>query len=297
MSTRRNCLRSMAEQRGAYGSVKDHVTLANGHAVHYVSHGPAAAPNTLLLLHGAPGSHRDFKYLAPLLVSDSINLIALDLPGNGLTSADTAGGWNLDNTTFVAAVVEALALLVRKRPQARNFLLGHSTGGHTAIQAAALAAAGVVHGVILLNSAGFRAHNTQRPYERLQSVAKMIAESPTGRQEVIGQLRPVLKETGFPPSILDDEIAFSVLRTGTLDHRVIRDCVNELLDRKVPFFVASAADDLIVEKDICNELVAVISPQVHLFFDTGGHNIQKSRAQELATALQTWIASQQPSRL
>ncbi|CAK4378224.1 unnamed protein product [Aphanomyces euteiches] len=279
----------MAKQdAAAYGSVKDHVTLSNGHAVHYVSHGPPTAPNTLLLLHGAPGSHRDFKHFAPLLVSDTISVIALDLPGNGLTSADTAGGWGLDNTSFVAAVAEAFALLVHKLPGRRFFIVGHSTGGHTAIQTAALAAQGVVHGVALLNSAGFRPSQSQRPYERVQGLAKKSAESPAGRKEVLKLLRPFLLKAGFPPSIPDDEMAYSIQRTATLDHRVIHDNVMLLVQRKVPFFIANAADDPIVEKAICNELIQAISPQIHLQFDTGGHNIQKSRAQEIATALQDY---------
>ncbi|KAG9404357.1 hypothetical protein AC1031_004567 [Aphanomyces cochlioides] len=276
----------MAEQDpAAYGSVKDHVTLSNGHAVHYVSHGPAPAPNTLLLLHGAPGSHRDFKHFVPLLVSDTISVIALDLPGNGLTSADTAGGWGLDNTTFVAAVAEAFALLVHKLP-GRFFIVGHSTRGHTAIQTAALATEGVVHGVALLNSTGFRPSQSQRPYERVQGLARKSAESPAGRKEVMTLLRPFLLKAGFPPSIPDDEMAYSIQRTATLDHRVIHDNVMLL-----------ETDESIVEKAICNELIEAISPQIHLQFDTGGHNIQKSRAQEIATALQDWVATLQPSRL
>ncbi|CAK4627515.1 unnamed protein product, partial [Aphanomyces euteiches] len=235
--------------------------------------------------------------LATLVVNDTINVIAFDLPGNGLTSADAAGGWTLDNTKFIAAVAEAITLLIHQRPQARFVLVGHSGGGHIAIQVAALMADGVLHGVALLNSAGFRPHSTHWSHDQVVAMAKMSAGSPVGRQKLIRLLRPFLLKTGVPPSILDDEIAYSFQRTVLSDYAIIRANVQELVKRQMPFFIANAADDPIIKRDICDELVAVVSPQVHLQLETGGHNIQKSRAHEIATALQDWIATPQPSRL
>ena len=40
---------------------------------------------TFLTIHGAPGSHKDFKYITPKLVEAGIRVIGVNIPGLGLT--------------------------------------------------------------------------------------------------------------------------------------------------------------------------------------------------------------------
>ncbi|KAG9404625.1 hypothetical protein AC1031_004824 [Aphanomyces cochlioides] len=71
----------------------DKLTLTNGHDLWFALYGSANALHTYVLIHGSPGSHDDFKELSPLLLSDDVNVIALDLPGSGLTRSEAAGGF------------------------------------------------------------------------------------------------------------------------------------------------------------------------------------------------------------
>ncbi|KAF0700619.1 hypothetical protein As57867_008762, partial [Aphanomyces stellatus] len=73
------------------------IILSNGHPIYYVTHGPPNASQTFFLIHGSAGSHRSFAQLAPLLVQDDFNVVAVDVPGHGSTSGDAAGG-DLDLT-------------------------------------------------------------------------------------------------------------------------------------------------------------------------------------------------------
>ncbi|VDM82796.1 unnamed protein product, partial [Strongylus vulgaris] len=40
---------------------------------------------TVIGIHGAPGSHKDFKYIVPLLQEKGIRFIGVNMPGFGLT--------------------------------------------------------------------------------------------------------------------------------------------------------------------------------------------------------------------
>jgi len=53
----------------------------------------------------------------------------------------------------------------------------------------------------------------------------------------------------------------------------------------VPTLVAWAEDDRLIEPEIFAEQTALCPDGPRLGFDTGGHNIQKTRAVELADAL------------
>jgi pimeloyl-ACP methyl ester carboxylesterase len=53
-----------------------------------------------------------------------------------------------------------------------------------------------------------------------------------------------------------------------------------------PMLIAWALDDSLVESEIPAELARALPHARTLVFDQGGHNIQKTRAPELATAIQ-----------
>ncbi len=82
---------------------------------------------TLLLVHGAGGSHLTWRRQSEEL-ADRFRIIAVDLPGHGLSEGDgetTVGG-------YVQAVVELMELL-----RLRNVILGgHSMGGGIVLEAA-----------------------------------------------------------------------------------------------------------------------------------------------------------------
>ncbi|EQC40534.1 hypothetical protein SDRG_02424 [Saprolegnia diclina VS20] len=237
-----------------FGSVQATYTLTNGHPLHYTKHGPADAETTFVLLHGAPGSHKDFRHLAPLLVRERINVIALDLPGNGLTPAAAAGGLaGLSAASIADAVVEAIDGLSLQR----TFVLGHSFGRHTALEAAARVKR--VHGLALLNAAGLRPHQTIRPFGVMAAGAGVLSRPGLLRNLVVKLNHwTYLHVYKFPRSTNVDDLTFGFQRFGSTDFERVAGFAKATAQRGVPTFTAIARDDHLVEQAIGDELKDVL---------------------------------------
>ncbi|EQC40533.1 hypothetical protein SDRG_02423 [Saprolegnia diclina VS20] len=267
-----------------YGSLQATYSLQNGHPLHYTTHGPENAAATFVLLHGAPGSHMDFKHLAPLLVRDNVNVLAFDLPGNGQTPAAAAGGMaSLTAGALADVVVEAIDGLSLQRA----FVLGHSCGGHTAIEVADRIKR--VAGIALLNSMGLRPHQAIRPFAPIQFGAQKL-RTPGFQRDVCVAINHwvYMNIYKFPKRTPRDDMTYAFQRSGTTDFDKIGRHVASLGRRKVPSLVAIALDDVLVEKAIGHELGALLHPGVRLDYNRGGHNIQKTQCGVLAEALLTW---------
>ncbi|OQR95254.1 adenosylmethionine-8-amino-7-oxononanoate aminotransferase [Achlya hypogyna] len=283
----RSVILRAAYSTAAYGSVQRTYTLQNGHALHYFTHGPAAASTTYVLFHGAPGSHKDFKYLAPLLGDSNAKVIAFDLPGNGITAATAAGGLERLNADTVNAVaVEAVDGLLAG-DKGRTIVLGHSCGGHTAIEVAARAKR--VHGLVLLNSMGLRPHQGIRPFGLMNFGARQLS-SPGMMRDLVAKANHWLfvEKFKFPRRTPLDDLTFALQRFGTANFTNTKTFAKELGTRKFPSVVAWAVDDALVEKEIPRELSAALNASVRKEYQTGGHNIQKMQAPELANILAEW---------
>ncbi|WP_336645240.1 alpha/beta hydrolase [Microbacterium sp. USHLN186] len=91
--------------------------------------GPGDADRSVLLLHGMMGSAESWWRVSELLAAHGTRVIALDLPGHGLSPRDPRGSVG----TAADAVVETVAAL---GPPQRLIGIGHSYGG-TVLSAAA----------------------------------------------------------------------------------------------------------------------------------------------------------------
>ncbi|KDO30266.1 hypothetical protein SPRG_22150 [Saprolegnia parasitica CBS 223.65] len=273
----------------AYGSIGGAYTLANGHDVHYTCHGPSTAAATVVLLHGAPGSFKDFKYLAPLLVETlpQLNVLALDLPGNGRTSGDAAGGQaHMSSETVATAATEAVNGLLRDNQPV--ILLGHSFGGHTAMQVAA-ATSRDVRGLVLLNSVGL----DRRPYERFAApFSRLLRTDGLLRELVIAvnhwRYMNIFK---FPKKTPMDDLTFALQRLGSSDFDAIDACVTHLRAKQLPSIVAYAMDDIVVRPNVGLELSERLAADVHLAYPVGGHNLQKTQVKDVVANVATWITT------
>ena len=58
---------------------------------------------------------------------------------------------------------------------------------------------------------------------------------------------------------------------------------------RCPVFAAWTDDDAAVEPAVVEELLALLPDGPRLHFETGGHNLQKSQATEIAAALVPWV--------
>lgn len=231
-------------------------------------HGPP-----VLALHGLPGSVRDWRWLAPVLVAGGLRVVRLDLPGFGESPAALA-----------PPRVEALAAVALRAADAlgldRPWLLGHSFGG--AFAAAAARQAGErVAGLALLASVGLTPH---QGYRQLPAPALLAATARLpGMGVLLGSaLRAAMVRGGFPRSVTaaDAERCLQIL--GGFHFAAHRDNVAAL---RLPTLVAWAADDPLVEARVGDALALASPPGPRLRFDEGGHNVQKSHAEEVGAAL------------
>jgi pimeloyl-ACP methyl ester carboxylesterase len=240
-------------------------------AVSVAEEGRLEAP-AILCSHGIPGSVRDFRYLGPLL-AEHWHVVRLDLPGFG-GSPGAPGTTVTDWAAALGAVADALNL---ERPA----LLAHSFSGGAVILAAA-ARQKRYRGIALLASLGVSTHRAMRfppkVYRRLVPVA---------RQPVLGAgltiaLRGVYRSIGLPPPASRSEVLLHLGLIGSVDFDLLAAAARSL---QLPVLAVSARDDHLRQPSIQDELAAVFPDAERLVFGSGGHHLQKTRANEVAAAV------------
>ncbi|MCB9598669.1 MAG: alpha/beta fold hydrolase [Sandaracinaceae bacterium] len=238
-------------------------------------------PTTLVAVHGAPGSGRDLRHLAALL-SPELRVVRPDLAGFG-----SSPRWDGSHTARCRA--EQVVALLDALELERVALLGYSMGGEVAAIVAEAHPARVSH-LALLASIGPRPHRARRNLlvRGLGALLDVERLEPLLR----ASLRLILAVGGFPKRSGFDEIQ-ETLRT-LLGADFARH--GERLARlEVPTLAAWCDDDQYIEPAVFEELVACCPPGPRLHFETGGHGLQKTRAEEIARGLSDWLRTP-PSR-
>jgi len=235
----------------------------------YVDEGPRDAP-AFFALPGIPGSVRDFRYLAPQL-TDRLRLVRVDLPGFGASAPDEEAARSLRGR---ARAVLDLADHLRLE---RFGLIGHSMGGGPALLLAGSEGARISH-LVLLASVGLSRH---RGLGRSPAAFRLAA-----RALALPLLGPLLARSarGFLGSeaLRAREFSFHLRAIGALDFEELRRAADSPLP---PALVVYSRDDPMLEPAIAEELARRIAGARTLAFDDAGHNLQKTRAPEVAAAV------------
>ncbi len=250
------------------------LTLPDG-PLTYVDEGPRGAP-ALLAVHGIPGSVRDFRYLAPQL-TDQVRFVRIDLPGFG-GSAPVADA--IEDLGGRARVVLALADHLGLPDFA---VLGHSMGGGTAFVLASEHRARVSH-LALVASVGLSLHRGLGMRPRLFRLTAAGLSLPALGPLLTHLTRAQYRKRRFPGADEMDvpTLALQLRSLGATDFGRIRRAASGPLP---PTLLAFSRDDHMVESWISEELARALPAARRLAFDDGGHNIQKTRAVEIASAL------------
>ncbi len=246
----------------------------DGRAITWVEAGQTSP--TLVMVHGLPGSHRDFRWLAPVLEPHA-RVIRLDMPGFGGSSAISAR---------ISRLAEHLLRRIDQLGLDRVILVGHSIGGPQALFAASRSPDRVA-GLALLASPGLRAHKGLRATRGSMPWLARGLRVPGLHRPLMQATRKVMQGAGFPRRTPTHEVQRAVEVLAHLDFVPLRNAAAAL---RVPTLIAWADDDGLVEPEIVEELGAVLPAGPRLRFATGGHNIQKTRADELGAAIVEWIA-------
>jgi pimeloyl-ACP methyl ester carboxylesterase len=246
----------------------------------YVDEGPPGAP-ALLALHGIPGSVRDFRYLAPAL-TERLRFVRVDLPGFGGSPPVPEAISSLHGRA------DAVLDLADHLGLGAFGVLGHSMGGATALTLAA-AHADRVGLLVLVASVGLTPHRALGgiPPRTFARIAALVERPFVGRA-LLPIVRDRYRRLRLPGSEEMDAAAHArhLRAIGALDFVALRRAAQAALP---PTLVAYAKDDALVEPRISEELARALSAHV-LAFDSGGHNIQKTRAPQLGQAILRSVA-------
>lgn len=235
----------------------------------------------VVLVHGLPGSTRDFRYLGPALAARGARAIRVDLPGLGGTPSSTGHGATLAGAArLVVDVARALAL-------PRFVLCGHSFGGAVCLHAASRVRDRVA-ALALVNAPGpLRHRGYLAPSAAHAAVAALVAAPVVGPR-----LAPLVKRAymtaGFKRDVVPEDpraLAAIGAMVATLDFRAIR---RELAALDVPLLVASSDDDPFIEPFIPRATLRAAGStalRTHLHAREGGHYLQKHQA----IAIADWI--------
>ncbi|KAF1323073.1 Serine protease family, partial [Globisporangium splendens] len=244
---------------------------------------------TIVLIHGAPGSYHDFKYLVPLLQDDA-RVIGVTLPGFGDAEV-------LDSNNYYDYVVplggakvlfDALAQICTGEENV--FLLGHSFGGHTTIHVAALNTEDTklnVRGIALLAAVGHRMPDSVWPIS--SSVLGMMIRSNLPVVSPVAKYMTRLVYTNllrFPNNAPVNHYASGMARSTATDFELVDTHLKQI--KHIPAFLAWTKNDIHISEEVSLKLSEKCHPGPRFAFDRGGHNIQKNKADILAVEILRW---------
>jgi pimeloyl-ACP methyl ester carboxylesterase len=235
--------------------------------------GEGEGPRTIVAVHGLPGSVRDWRWLSSALPR-TVRFVRLDMPAFGGTPVQTAPGPHFDQRgAFVVSALEALGI-------ERCVLLGHSMGGPVALSAA-VQSNGRVAALGLLSSVGLRPHKLLRAFPGRTAWAWAI-DNAVLKAPARGILKTAFTLSGFPKGTTTGEVAHTTRCLAVLDFAAQN---RNTAAWKGPTLSAWAEDDTFIEREVFEEHAAALTPGPRLKWPDGGHNIQKTKAVELAEAL------------
>ena len=232
----------------------------------------------ILCVHGIPGSRRDFRYLAPLLAA-RFRVLRVEMPGFGESPAGPdahIAAW----AKVLLAVPEALGL-------DRFALLSHSFGGGALLLAGARAGDRLA-GLVLLASMGARRHRSFALPPVAYAALLRLMELPLTRPVVVAVGRSSYRRIGLIPPESWREL---YRHTSLLASVRLAELAESARQTTAPALVAHCLDDRLVEVAIARELAGILPLGRLVEYESGGHHLQKSRAQDLAAEITSFLTA------
>uniref|UniRef100_A0AC35TPR5 AB hydrolase-1 domain-containing protein n=1 Tax=Rhabditophanes sp. KR3021 TaxID=114890 RepID=A0AC35TPR5_9BILA len=142
---------------------------------------PNGSDKTVVAIHGAPGSHQDYKYFLPFCQRNNYRLLAINFPGFGETKHNDKFTFsNGERLNYIQNVLTARNV----KSSDKLIFMGHSRGGINALGAAINYLSNTV-GVVLVNSVGIRNHRGIKPHFPISIGSKLWELFPRARNPIL----------------------------------------------------------------------------------------------------------------
>jgi Predicted hydrolases or acyltransferases (alpha/beta hydrolase superfamily) len=263
--------------------------------LHYVS---AGTGRPVVLIHGNPGSHRDYTMAVLDKLSQSFQAIAFDRPGHGCSERHDSGKRNVEvQASFIRDALQELAI---RKP----ILVGHSWGG-SLVLAAAVAYAEELSGIVLLAPAAY-------PSVRVEWWSR-LPHVPVFGDFMVHTLTPLfgpaivkisLREAYHPQDVQKDYAEQSAemwttperLRACAYDERTLRSSLITLSpsysDIQLPVVIVTGSADLLLEPHKhAYQLHKTIKGSELVVLPQTGHQLPQTRPDSVIDAVKAaWRA-------
>jgi pimeloyl-ACP methyl ester carboxylesterase len=243
-------------------------------------HGPVSYTDTgrgraVVGVHGLPASGRDFRWLDSA-IKGRVRFVRPDLPGFGASPGSGQVGHTFrDYSRVISEFCEVLGLT-------DAIALGHSMGGAIAVDAAAQSSR--IAALALVNSAGPVYHRAIFP-RTYRNFVRLVDLHPVARRAMVAVAGLIARAMGFSKHVSDDEL---VLATRICAGYRPLDLEERLRHLAKPVLIAWSDDDPSVQPRVSTALIDCVDRPHSLRYPTGGHNLQSTRATELADAIVAW---------
>ncbi len=261
--------------------------IGHGKSIHIAEEG--AGP-LVMMLHGVPGSLRDFRYLGPALAARGMRAVRIDFPGFGQTPFDAFPAFKASNrAALFVHIADALG--------AETFsVIGHSFGGAACFFAAAqfehrVRALGLISSLGVVRHRGFSP--VPPPMMRLLARAARV---PALAARMEGPANALYAGMGFKGTFSIEEMALHAQLVAAVDFKEHRQVLRKV---RCPVLIASAEDDPLVDARAQHKLADAFSDRVylrHVHTREGGHYLQKFAAHPLAAHFADIVARAQHAR-
>lgn len=280
-----------------YGSPQDRtLALSDGVRLNYRDEGAPNGP-PLILIHGYSASAADWNAWAERL-GDTYRIIAIDLPGHGLTR--TPKGYHAS----VDGYVEAVNALVGHLDLGRFILVGSSLGGETAWRFA-LAHPQQLRGLVLVGAAGWPLPEPKGAESVLYAALKLpaarsLAQSIDDRAMIRDGLKAAFENPALVTPALIDRYTDLSRAPGhraillSLDDDGVTATTARLSAIAAPTLVMAGTKDRLIPASDARRFAAAIPGAMLVLYKDIGHLPMEEIPDRSASDLRAWLATLPP---
>lgn len=269
---------------------QDKMVDIDGLKIRYRDEGPQTA-ETLILVHGFTSSLETWDALANNLKQD-FRLIRLDLPGHGLTGADTQKRYSVDETVmFLSHFIDVLEI---EKP----VLIGNSLGGLVSWRLAAKSPENVSK-LVLISPGGFSINGvTEKPVEVPMMLKFYLKNAP------LAGVKQATQALFSNPEKLSEErintIQSMMLYGGNgeafierLNVFTLPDPEQDLANVRSPTLIVWGENDSLVPSDHGAKFVKHMPNAELITYPDTGHTPQEEAPEKLAFDIRRFLEAQE----